>query len=277
MPELMLDGASVFYMEQGQGRPVVLVHGFPLDGRMWEGQLAALSDKYRVIVPDLPGFGRSAPIASLSVSAMADTLHKLLHQLHATPCVLGGLSMGGYVAFDYITKYPTDLAGLMLIDTRCEADTAEAKTIRMKTIEAVRTLGAKAVTEPMEAKLLADATRSARPDVVQRLREIMEQCSSQTIEQAQLALATRCDYRDKLASIAVPTLIIVGDCDAITPPDVALGMNHEIPHAQLCVVRDAGHMSPMEQPEQVNQAIGQFLDQVWNLAEQHQRLSARGR
>lgn len=262
MPEVTLHGTKLFYQDRGQGMPLVLVHGFPLDSRMWEGQLAGLSDRYRVIAPDLRGFGQSRSEEAFSIESLADDLHQLLSQIDALPCVLGGLSMGGYVAFAFVTKYPTDLRGLMLVDTKAEADTAEAKQNRMKTIETAKCMGSAAVVDGMLPKLVAPETQLGRPGVLQELRAIMESCPPKTIELAQLAMCDRRDYRDELASIAVPTLVVVGLDDALSPPATAEFMAREISHAKLVVIPKAGHMSPVEEPELVNRAMGEFMEGV---------------
>ena len=262
MPEIEVGGERIHYEERGRGLPVVLVHGFPLDCRIWEAQVAGLSDRHRVIAPDLRGFGRSRSSRAFSLGQMADDLHGLLEKLGALPAVLGGLSMGGYVALEYVVRYPAGLKGLMLIDTKAEADTAEGKAGRDKMIESVRKGGAKAVADAMEPKMLAPGAAQGRPEVARKLREIMESQSPKTIEHALAAMRDRTDHRDKLASIAVPTLIVVGDQDAITPPAVAEGMNREIPKSKLVVVKGAGHLTSMEQPEQVTRAMAEFLSQI---------------
>lgn len=262
MPETNINGVSLHYTDQGQGLPLVLIHGFPFDGRMWDAQVAALSNHCRVIVPDLPGFGGSRTDRPYTIQSLADDLHSFLAQINALPCVFGGLSMGGYVSFAYITRYPTDLKGLVLVDTKCEADSSEAKQNRMKTIETARTAGAKTIADQMLPKLLASQTFTRKPDVVQKLRTMIEACSPQAIEYASLAMRDRRDYSSELPSISVPTLILVGDADVLSPPATATAMCAEIPRAEVVLIRGAGHLSPMEQPDQVNAALQEFLTRL---------------
>jgi len=250
----------LFYSERGEGEPIVLVHGFPLDSRMWEAQIAEISGSRRLIAPDLRGFGRSSDASPFSVESLADDLHALLSDLGALPCVLGGLSMGGYVSLAYAYQYPGDLRGLMLVDTKAEGDSAEQKEGRGKMIELVRQQGSRAVAEQMLPRMLAKGTPKSRPAVAQALMSIMEACPPITIEHALLAMRDRPDQTPNLPAIAVPTLIVVGDADAITPVSVAQSMQKQIPRAQLAVIKGAGHMSPMEQPVQVNQTMARFLD-----------------
>lgn len=255
-----VNGVTIFYTDRGRGTPLVLVHGFPLDWRMWEAQVAELSSRCRVIAPDLRGFGHSRSDAPFTIESQADDLHVLLDEVGALPCVLAGLSMGGYIALAHARKYGVDLRGLVLVDTKAEGDTPEQKEGRQKMIELVRTNGSKAVAEQMLPKMLsADALRN-RPAVVQTLRTIMETCPPTTIENALVAMRDRPDQTPYLASISVPALIVVGEADAITPPAVAQAMQRRIPRSQLVTITGAGHMSPIEQPAQVNRPLSRFVD-----------------
>jgi pimeloyl-ACP methyl ester carboxylesterase len=264
MPTLTARGTTISYEQQGDGPPVILLHGFPLDNRIWQQQLTALSDRWRVITPDLRGFGKSASLDPFTMESLADDIHALLTELNALPCVLGGLSMGGYVALAYAKRYPADLRGLILIDTRAEADTAQGKQARQSMIDLVRKSGSPAVAEQMMPKMLAPDEAQRRPQLARDLRTIMEACPPLTIEHALAAMRDRADHTTDLASISVPTLIIVGEQDAITPPPMAQAMNQAIPHSTLHLIRGAGHMSPMEQPQQVTSALRRFLEQLPN-------------
>ena len=258
-----VNGASLSYEEAGAPSarlPVVLVHGFPLDATMWAAQVADLAAAgHHVLAPDLRGFGKSRSDNPFTLESLADDLHALLASINALPCVLAGLSMGGYVALAYAKKYPADLRALALVDTKAEADTPDGKSARQKMIDLVRTSGSKAVAEQMMPKMLAKDS-AARPQLAQSLRGIMEACPAKTIEHALAAMRDRPDRSGELSAIKVPTLVIVGDADAITPPDVAQSMAAKIPGAKLVTIRGAGHMSPMEQPEQVSRALRRFLE-----------------
>ena len=263
MPARTVNGASIHYQEQGQGElAIVLLHGFPLDSRVWKAQVEALSGRHRVIAPDLRGFGRSASADAFTMESVADDVHALLADLGALPAVLGGLSMGGYAALAQAKKYPTDLKGLMLIDTRAEADTPEGREARQKMIELVRQKGSAAVAEAMMPKMLAAGTAATSPAVVRELGAIMESQPPRTIENALVAVRDRPDFRDDLASIAVPTLVLVGEADAITPPAMSETMHKNIPNSKLVKIAGAGHMTPMEQPEAVNRAIRDFVGSI---------------
>jgi 3-oxoadipate enol-lactonase len=259
-PKSLSDALS--YTDRGSGDALVLLHGFPLDRRMWDAQVERLSEHYRVIAPDFRGFGQSMRSDPFTIESLADDIHVFLEQLVAKPCVLAGLSMGGYVALAYAKKFAKDLRGLILVDTKAEADTPQGKEARAKMIELVRASGPKAVADQMVPKMLAAGTIQSRPDVAKQLRTLMENCPAHTIEYALAAMRDRADRTAELASINIPTLVVVGDADAITPPDVAEKMAAAIPGAKLETIRGAGHMSPMEQPEQVNRAIERFMTEL---------------
>jgi 3-oxoadipate enol-lactonase len=262
MASKRINGTDISYTDRGSGTPLVLLHGFPLDSRMWDAQVSELSSRWRVIAPDHRGFGQSRSDQSFTIESLADDAHMLLRELGALPCVLTGLSMGGYVALAYARKYPTDLRALILIDTKAEGDSAEAKEGRQKMIDSARTGGSKAVADQMMPKMLAEETPKSRPHPAQAHRQMMEASPPKTIEHALTAMRDRSDQTANLPSIPVPTLILVGDHDRITPPDVAESMRSKIPHARLTIIQGAGHMSPMEQPAQVNQAITRFLSSL---------------
>lgn len=255
-----IDGTTLHFVETGSGPPLVLLHGFPLDSRMWNGQIDDLSSRWRVIAPDFRGFGRSPAGGPFTVPSLADDIHELLAGLGALPCVLAGLSMGGYVAMNFARKYPATLRGLILVDTKDAADTAEQRENRNRMIEVAKSKGSLAIAEMMLGKMLSPDTAEHRPGQVKSLRAMMEACPATTIEHALIALRDRPDMTAELSKISVPTLVIVGDADAITPPSMAEGMKKRIAKSQLAVIKGAGHMAPMEQASQVNRAIRQFVE-----------------
>lgn len=262
MPTYTVDNVSWSYSDTGAGRPLVLVHGFPLDLRMWQHQIDHFSGRFRVIAPDLRGFGKSESSQPFTIASLASDLRALLRGIDALPCVLAGLSMGGYVALAYAKMCPTDLTGLILADTRAAGDTADGKAARNKMIETVRSGGAKSVAEQMLPKMLSDHTRAHQPRLEGTMRDMMEHCSPTTIEHALTAMRDREDYTDELPSIAIPTLILVGEHDALTPPDLSRAMHERIPRSQLAIIPNAGHMSPLENPAHFNRQLDQFLDRV---------------
>jgi 3-oxoadipate enol-lactonase len=251
-----VEGTFLWYDQRGHGRNVVLVHGFPLDRRIWSDQFNALSSKYSVFLPDLRGFGRSHCEKPSTIASLADDLHSTLKQSSALPCVLGGLSMGGYVSLAFARKYAADLAGLILVDTKSAADTAEQKESRDKMVELARTGGAEAIADAMMPRLIA---ADSPPQVVERLKSIILDCPSLTIQHALAAMRDREDYTSVLEQLNVPVQIIVGELDAISPPPVAEEMCRRCRRGEMKVIPGAGHLAPIEAPELVARAIEDFL------------------
>lgn len=259
MPSQEINGFRMHYRESGSGEAIVLAHGFPLSSQIFESQIDALSASYRVIAPDLRGFGQSTSTDRFSINSLADDLHKLLSRLGALPCILGGLSMGGYVAEAFYRKHPADVKKLMLINTKADADSAEAKQARNKMIELCRKSGSAGVAKEMLPKMLSPETIERRDEVVERVIQLMESQPAITIEHALEALRDRDDQTDLLGRISVPTLIITGDGDQITGVKLAQPMHGAIRGSKLVVIPRAGHLSTMENPTAVNLAISEFL------------------
>lgn len=260
MPNITLNRSTIHYQEQGSGKPVLLLHGFPLDSRIWAGQIARLADRYCVIAPDLHAFGQSTADKPSTMASMVQDLRDLCKQLDLGPCAVGGLSMGGYVALEWIKTCPTDIKALMLVDTKPDADNTGQKNARQVMIEQAKTGGAKAVADAMLPKMLSPEHLNRGGDLVAKLRDIMETQSPQAIQWALAAMCDRQDYNDVLPAIADPTLLIFGEHDAITPPSIGQSMQDRIPRSQLEVIEAAGHLSPLEKPDDVADVMNAFLD-----------------
>ena len=226
---------------------------------MWDAQVAEFGSHFRTIAPDLRGFGKSQSGAPFSIADLADDVHALLKELNALPCILGGLSMGGYVALAFCRKYTSDLRGLMLVDTKAEGDSPQQKEGRQKMIDLVRKQRSGAIAQQMLPKLVAEDVPKTRPAITQSLVDMMQACPPLTIEHALAALRDRPDQTDLLSSISIPTLVVVGENDSLTPPALSQSMAAKIPTCTLSIIRGAGHMSPMEQPAQVNLAMHRFF------------------
>jgi pimeloyl-ACP methyl ester carboxylesterase len=256
-------GATITYDEVGDGLPVVLVHAFPLDRQMWVGQLAAVADLARVFAVDLPGFGGSKADGPFGVEAAADLVADFLDAVGVRGrAVVGGLSMGGYVALAFARRHPEKLAGLILADTKAEADTDEAKAGRDKSIAAVREKGVAALVETMLPKLLSDATREAKPDVVETVKRIAGRQSVEGVAAALAGLRDRPDATASLGNISTAAVILVGEHDAVTPPLNAAALGANIWGSKVVTIPDAGHLSNLENPEAFNVAVREFLANV---------------
>jgi pimeloyl-ACP methyl ester carboxylesterase len=254
-------GCSMEYEDAGRGRPVVLLHAFPLAGPMWRPQREALRDNHRVLVPDLRGFGGTEPFTQTpAVDQMADDVAALLDALAVRdPVVVGGLSMGGYVALGFVRRHAARLAGLILADTRAEADSTEAKANRDRMILVAQHGTASNVIEQLLPRMVSGETLQQRPTVVEEVRRIAAAQPTAGIVGALQAMRDRPDSTPWLTGIRVPTLVVVGSEDVVTPPATAEAMAAAIPDARLAVIQGAGHLSNMEQPEAFTAALSAFL------------------
>jgi len=261
MKTLAVNGIRLAYVDEGSGPPVVLVHGFPLDHAMWDAQVDVLKGQCRVIVPDLRGFGQSdVTEGAVTMEQFADDVAGLLDALGVRePVVLAGLSMGGYVAFQFFRRHRGRLRALVLCDTRAPADTPQAASARRETAEKVLREGPGSLVENMPAKLFAPATLRDRPEVAESLRRVIASTDPRGIAAASLGMAQRPDVTAMLPEIDCPTLVVVGREDAISPPEEMRQIAAAIPGARLVEVPEAGHMSPMENPAAVNAALREFL------------------
>ncbi|HLA83782.1 MAG TPA: alpha/beta fold hydrolase [Thermoguttaceae bacterium] len=248
----------------GESGPVLLlVHGFPLDGSMWDGQVDAMASRCRVIAPDLRGFGRLGPPPlgeATTMEQMADDLASLLDSLGISePVVLAGLSMGGYVALAFCRKYPGRLAGLVLCDTRAAADSPETVKARHETARRVLAEGTGPLADGMIPRLFAAGSLDDRPELADAVRRMALRADRRGAAAALLGMARREDHTGLLSHIGCPTLLVVGSEDVITPPEEMRAMRDAIDGARLVEIPDAGHMSPMERPAAFNGAVGAFL------------------
>ncbi|MGC9328058.1 MAG: alpha/beta fold hydrolase [Candidatus Hinthialibacter sp.] len=241
-------------------RPLVLIHAFPLDRRMWDHQVKGLENTIRVIAPDTPGFGNSDRLSEKpSMRAYVNSWLQFLDDREIEQAVFGGCSMGGYILFELWRQAPERTAGLILWDTRADADAPDARENRLQTIEEVQANGPASLAETMPAKLLSPATYETRPDLVDELKKTILANPKDGIADALQALADRPDSTDTLKTITAPTLILVGEDDVLTPPELAQSMHAHITNSRLEIIPQAGHLSPLEQPDKTNAIIESFL------------------
>ncbi|HEX8237935.1 MAG TPA: alpha/beta fold hydrolase [Abditibacteriaceae bacterium] len=255
---------QIEFEDVGQGRAVVLLHAFPLSHTMWRRQIEALASEYRVIAPSMRGFNSSAPWTTTpSIGRMADDVRALLDELHILePVTLCGLSMGGYIALALTRMFPRRVGALVLADTRAEADDEAAKAKRNANIEFAQNHSAHEFIDRLLPNMVSEKTRAAQPETIRQIIDIASGQSREGIIGALHALRDRPDSSAGLQNIGVPTLVVVGSDDAITPPSVAQTLATNIPQAQLQTIEGAGHLSSMEQPEQFNQALLSFLGRL---------------
>ncbi len=254
-------GTTVGYDDVGTGLPVVLLHAFPLNRQMWAETSRDLAEDYRIIMPDLRGFGATDGTPEVSIAAMADDVIGLLDALKIERAVIGGLSMGGYVALNLVGRYPERCCGLVLADTRAGADSAEGRHNRATLAAKALSEGAAAVADQLLPKLLSDRA-SGNPELVAHVRTIIESAPAQAIAAASHAMAERTDSTALLPLIGVPAMVIVGSEDTLTPITESILLKDSIANASLAIIPDAGHLSNLEQPETFNRALGIFLESL---------------
>jgi pimeloyl-ACP methyl ester carboxylesterase len=247
----------------GHGRAIgtlVLIHGFPLSAHSWERQFVLSESGWRLIVPHLRGFDEGADGRSrTSMDDHAGDIIDLLDSLHIEQAVIGGLSMGGYVTFALLRNAPSYFKGLLLADTRPQSDTPEGKAARERMVAMVREKGPSAVADDMLPKLLGETSRREQPGLVEEVREIIVSNGTEAIADALIAMMRRSDSTPTLRSIKVPTLILVGDEDTVTPPELSVEMNSAIAGSELVRIPRAGHLANMERPDVFNNAVARFL------------------
>lgn len=242
---------------------MVLIHGYPFNRSLWNEQVEALSSKYRVVAPDLRGFGESdSSEGPATMSRMAQDVAQLMDQLDIPQAVIGGLSMGGYVALAFYKQFASRVRALVLADTRAQADTEEAKKTRSEHADKALSEGMAGIADAMLPKLLTPDTVSKRPEVVKRIRDMMLKTKPQGAAAALLGMAQREDQTEFISTIKVPALIVAGREDAITPPADSEAMHAKIVRSRLIVIENAGHVSNLEQTEQFNDALLAFLNSI---------------
>lgn len=246
--------------DQPRRGTLVLLHAFPLSADIWRPQLADPPAGWRVIAPDVAGFGGSFPVPhTATFDDDARDVLGLMDHLGQKMAVVGGLSMGGYIALALLGLAPERLAGLILADTRPDADSEESRRSRHEMIETLERGGAAAVMDGMLPRLLGPTTLESRPQVVTQVREIGLWQPADGIRAAIHRLMGRPDSTPLLSGVRVPTLVVAGAEDAITGPEVARAMHQRIPGARLTLIDRAGHLSNLEQPGAFNDALSAFL------------------
>jgi pimeloyl-ACP methyl ester carboxylesterase len=259
-------GTSLAVHTAGSGLPLVLLHAFPLDHSMWAFQ-EPLAEQVRLVVPDLRGFGGSDEAVPESIAALADDVVALLDAVHvAGPAVICGISMGGYVAQHVAARHPDRVAAVILVATKLEADSAEARAGRTDLAAKVGRLGLGILADAMIPRLLADSAEArrapGRADVESLLRRTILAQRVETVQTALAALGARPDMTEPLRQLRAPALLVAGAEDAITPPECLQAAKAIIPRAKLLIVPAAGHMVPLEQPEVFNAAVLEFLREL---------------
>lgn len=261
MTRIQLPGVSLEVVDQGRGPVVLLVHGFPLDHSMWSGQIDELSRSFRVLAPDLRGFGNSEVTSgTVTMQQFADDLAAMLDALGVTePITFCGLSMGGYIGWQFFARHRAQLARLVQCDTRAVADAPEARDGRLKTAADTEANGPAKLVDAMLPKLFPKPAIEAQREFVVATKRVMLSTSSAGIAAAARGMAERPDVTSMLPQIDVPTLVVCGEHDAIAATEEMRGIAAAIPQAEYVEIAGTGHMAPLEDPATFNAAILRFL------------------
>jgi 3-oxoadipate enol-lactonase len=239
---------------------LLLLHAFPLNARLWEPQLVLAERGWHVVAPHVRGADGGDGQAVASIDDYAADVIDLLDALHLKDAVVGGLSMGGYLAFALLRIAPHYVSGLILADTKAEADSPEALDGRRQMLARLEAQGAAAIVEGLLPKLLGETTRTNAPQVEARVRALAAANSDESVAGMIRALMSRPDSSPLLPGIHIPTLIVVGEEDTLTPPSAAESMHARIAGSELVRIGGAGHLSSLERPEEFNAALARFLD-----------------
>lgn len=258
----VINGLTMNYEVAGRanGTPVVFIHGFPFSHSMWRPQVEALSSDYQVVTYDVRGHGDSnVDDGQYLIEFFVDDLFALMDHLSISRAVLCGLSMGGYIALRAVERNPARVSGLVLSDTRSEADSNEGKVKRAESIRTILTDGVKTFADGFLKAVFAPESFSNKPETVELIRGVIEGTIPKALIGTLIALAARTDTTGSLPSISMPTLILVGEHDTLTPLTAAKSMKEKIPNAELVVIPRAAHLSNLENHQEFNRALKNFL------------------
>jgi 3-oxoadipate enol-lactonase len=264
MIQIKSDDADIAYQVLGSGAPVVLLHPFPVSHECWLPAAQALLSRFQVILPDLRGHGDSGVgEGPATMDKHAADLARILDHAAAGRAAFAGVSIGGYVLFEFWRRHRGRIAALALFNTKAPADSPEARAGRLRAAADVLERGTGPFFESMIPKLLGKTTRESRPDLVDGALRMMRKMSADDIAQVQRGMAERPDSVADLKNINVPTLIVTGDEDTMTGPPEAELMRQAIPNSEMKIIRRAGHSSPTEQPAEAGQLLRQFFELVF--------------
>ena len=260
---LTINDIRVSYFDSLKGETtIIFIHGFPFDKSSWNLQLEQLRENFRVIAYDIRGFGNSSSgEKQFSIDLFADDLLSFMDALKINQAIICGLSMGGYIALNAIARFPKRFHKLILSDTQCVGDSSEAKEKRYKTIELLNNGGLKQWLTAFEKNLFIESSFVEKENEVEEIRSMMLTNPIYTLVSTLKALAERKDTCALLKDISVPTLIICGESDSITPLAKSQQLNTEIKSSVLKVIPEAGHLSNVEQPDIFNKYLSEFVQE----------------
>lgn len=256
----IINRISIAYEDHGSGLPLLLIHGFPLSRRIWYPQIRGLSNDFRLIAPDLRGFGESdAPDGAYSIDLFADDMIGLLDHLGLDRVVICGMSMGGYVAMNMLDRYPERVRAACFMVTRGAADDEAGKERRKTLAREVLSQGPQIVIDAFSRVLFSSTAGDDEAAVITEVCRIMANTPSAGLAGGLLAMKDRQDYTGKLAGFNIPSLVIGAANDLAIPPAESRTIAELLPDARLAIIPDAGHMAGMENPAAVNRELREFL------------------
>ena len=263
MPQITSGDADIFYEVLGSGPPVVLLHPFPANHNLWKPAAQALTTRYRVILPDLRGHGESGiGDGPATMEKHAADIARLLDHEEVRRAAFVGVSIGGYALFEFWRKYRARANAIILCNTKAQADTPEARAVRLQAATFVLERGTELFFGSMIPKLMGKTTRDSRPDLVEGALRMMRTMSPEDVAMVQRGMAERQDSVETLKTINVPTMLVTGDEDILTGVGEAELMRQNISGSEIKLIAKAGHYSPWEQPEEVGKLLRQFLDRL---------------
>lgn len=259
---LQYQNNSIFYRIYGKGKPVILIHGFGEDGEIWNNQVEALKDKFQLIIPDLPGSGRSDSIVDMSMEGMAEVIHSIIHEENIESCPVIGHSMGGYISLALVDKYWNHVSGLGLFHSSSFADSEEKKVNRKKGIDFIKEHNGFKFLETAIPNLFSPLNKDQRPELIDELVEKAHNFSGDALVSYYQAMMHRLDRTDLLRKSTVPLLFIMGKYDQAVPVEDSLQQCHLPEKSYIHMLQLSGHMGMLEEPEKSNSALEEFLVEV---------------
>lgn len=256
-----VNNTHLCYDDVGDGNiPIIFLHGFPFSKSMWHGQMEFLKYQHRLIAVDIRGFGKSIDEESvLGIDLFADDLIAFMDALNIDQAIICGLSMGGFIALNAVKRFPKRFVALILCDTQCVADTPEIKEKRYKTIEEIKVKGVKEFNDGFLKSVFHEDSLLHKTELVEKLRRVVYGNTQHIITNGLIALAERTETCSALSDINIPTLILCGREDEVTPLEQSVHMHENIEHSILYVLDHSGHVSNLEQPHEFNKHLLHFV------------------
>ncbi len=259
-----VDTTSLNYNDSGkQTLPIIFVHGFPFDKSTWDPQFDFLKETHRVIIYDLPGFGQSTPLKTeVSIDSLSDNLIDFMDALKIKKAIVCGLSMGGYIVLNAVERFPERFQAIILSDTQCAADSKENAEKRLDTVKEIENKGLNEFTETFLKKTFSVHAQNNRKQTIERIRKVILSNSPESITSALKAMAARKETCASLKTILVPTLILCGAEDVLTPVALSEFLFNTIPNSEMHIIKNAGHLSNLEQSETFNDHLHSFISDI---------------